>query len=183
MTAAPVCHPATSQLTTWATRLVVGLAALAVIGVLALTVGPRLLPYQTYIVVSGSMAPTIPTGALIVLQPVASDQLAVGEIITFQHPERPADLVTHRIVAIEEGPSGRSLVTQGDANVLPDSWRVVGRGQGWRYLFAIPQLGALFQVLQAPLGRLVVLIVPAVVLGVLTLVDIWRPAGTPRPAE
>ena len=173
------------RLAGWATRLVLGLTALAVGTILALTIGPRFLPYQTYVVVSGSMAPTIPVGAIIVLRPARAEQLRVGDIITFQRPDRPGELVTHRIVGVEEGPGGRGLVTKGDANAVPDPWPVVASGTGWRYVVALPYLGTLLRALQQPAARLLLLVAPALALGALTLRALWAPppgppAGQPR---
>ena len=46
-------RPGGGRLAGWATRLVLGLAAVAGGTILVLTTGPRFLPYQTYVVVSG----------------------------------------------------------------------------------------------------------------------------------
>src|SRR5581483_11354295 len=40
-------------------------AGLVVLGLVAITIGPRFLPYQALIVRSGSMSPTIPTGSIV----------------------------------------------------------------------------------------------------------------------
>ncbi len=161
------------------TGLIVVLVALAALGALALTAGPRVLPYQTYHVVSGSMAPAIPVGAVVVLHPAAAADLAVGDIITFARPERPGEFVTHRIAAIEGGAADRAFVTKGDANPLPDTWRVRGAGQGWRVALIIPRLGVVMSLLRGPWGRLALLGVPGLGLAFHFLADIWRPARRP----
>ena len=168
------------RLAGWATGLVLGLTALAVGTILALTIGPRFLPYQTYVVVSGSMAPTIPVGAIIVLRPARAEQLQVGDIITFQRPDRPGELVTHRIVGVAEGAGERGLVTKGDANAVPDPWPVAASGTGWRYVFALPYLGTVLRALQQPVARLLLLVVPALALGALTMRAIWSPRRGPH---
>src|SRR5438876_10663864 len=66
------------------------------------SVGPRFLPYQVLPVLTGSMEPGIPTGALILVTAVGADELRVGDVITFQHPLQPRAYVTHRIVSIEQ---------------------------------------------------------------------------------
>jgi signal peptidase len=167
-----------SRLGKLATKLFTTIGMTLAIGILALTVGPRFLPYQTYTVLSGSMEPTLPVGSVIVAVPARGEELKTGDVITVANPQHAGALVTHRIVAIENGPQGRSFTTKGDANSAVDSWVVPGSGSGWRYSFAIPYLGYVLSALQSDLGRLFLLIIPTVLLGGLMLIEIWRPART-----
>jgi len=155
--------------------------SLLVLTVLLVSVGPRILPYQTYFVRSGSMEPTIPTGGLVVLTNVDGTSLEAGDIITFDVPEEPCagtsagQRVTHRIVEIETTEQGRVFVTKGDANADADCWRVPASGTGWKYAFDVPVIGYVFGYLATPQARLALLVVPAAILGVLALLDIWKP--------
>lgn len=167
-----------SRLGKVATKLFTTIGMALAIGILALTVGPRFLPYQTYTVLSGSMEPALPVGSVIVAVPARGEELKTGDVITVANPQHAGALVTHRIVAIENGPQGRSFTTKGDANSAVDSWVVPGAGSGWRYSFAIPYLGYVLSALQSDLGRLFLLIIPTVLLGGLMLIEIWRPART-----
>ena len=153
--------------------------------VLAVTVGPRFLPYQTYFVRSGSMRPTIDVGAMVVLTKTDASQLDVGDIITFDNPDKPGTLVTHRIAGIEQTATGRVFTTKGDANSTQDAWKVPATGTGWKLAFGIPYLGYAFGYLGTPQARLALLAVPGVLLGLLTLVDIWHPkaGGTRKQAR
>lgn len=160
---------------TWAGRIGTAIGGVVVVVVLLVSVGPKFLPYQTFFVRSGSMEPAIETGELIVLTQVDASELDVGDVITFDRPDRPGTLVTHRIVGTEEGDAGRVFVTKGDANGSPDAWRVPAVGTGWRYAFGLPKVGYVFGHLSSPPVRLALLIVPAVLLGLLSLIDIWRP--------
>ncbi len=154
-----------------------GLVVLGVIVVflLSLTVGPLLLPYKALTVYSGSMEPTIHTGSVAIDVPIASQDVKVGDIITFVRPDNQNELVTHRVVAIETGPSGRAWVTRGDANSVNDPWRVAASGAGYKYWFSIPYCGFVLVWLQSPIGRLLFLVVPAAALGLLTLYELWWP--------
>ena len=146
-------------------------AALVVVAVL----GPMLLPYRTYVVRSGSMRPTIPVGALGVYRPVSAGNLGPGDVIAFARPGSEGEIVTHRIVAVEEEHGERTFVTKGDANGEPDGWRVPATGSGWRYRFGVPGAGYALVALGSPQGRQLMLV--AVVAGAagLMLVRIWRP--------
>lgn len=168
-----------SRLGRLAMRAVMATGVAFAIGVFALTVGPRFLPYQTYTVLSGSMEPTLPVGSVIVAVPAQGNELNKGDIITVANPQHQGMLVTHRIVGIENSPQGRAFKTKGDANQEADSWIVPASGGGWRYAFAIPYVGYVLSALQSGFGRLVLLVVPTLLLGGLMLVEIWRPAKMP----
>jgi signal peptidase len=158
------------------------LGTVVVVVLLIATVGPRLLPYRTFTVLSGSMAPTIPTGAMIFDREVAAADLAPGDIVTFHPPGHADKLVSHRVVRVEETKAGRVLVTQGDANGVPDDWRIPAEGRGLRYEFHVPFLGYVVGGLLTPVGRLIALTLAALWLGGLALWTIWRPRKEPLPA-
>lgn len=158
-----------------ATGALGALGALVVVTILLVSVGPRVLPYQTYFVRSGSMEPTIGTGSMVVLTKVDGSQLQPGDIITFKNPDDESVLVTHRIVEIETTDQGRVFVTKGDANADVDAWRVPASGTGWKYKFNVPVIGYVFGYLGTPQARLGLLVVPALILGLLAVLDIWRP--------
>jgi signal peptidase I len=147
----------------------------AVLFLLFLTVGPLLLPYKALTVYSGSMEPAIHTGSVAIDVPIAAKDVKVGDIITFVRPDNQNELVTHRVIIIETGPSGRQWVTRGDANSQADPWRVAAAGSGYKYVFAIPYFGFVLVWLQSPLGRLLFLVIPAAALGLLTLYELWWP--------
>ncbi|HVF98333.1 MAG TPA: signal peptidase I [Chloroflexia bacterium] len=171
-----------SRLGKLATRLVTTLGMALAVGVVALTIGPRFLPYQTYTVLSGSMEPTLPVGSVIVAVPAKGDALHTGDIITVANPQHAGALVTHRIIAIDNSPQGRTFQTKGDANNVADSWVVPGTGSGWRYAFAIPYLGYALSTLQSDIGRLLLLVIPTFLLAGLMLLEIWLPARKPEQA-
>lgn len=154
-----------------------------VIVMLAATIGPRLLPYRTFTVLSGSMEPSIPVGSMIFDREVDAANLARGEVVTFHPPGQPDKLVSHRIVRVEETQHGRFLVTRGDANGVADDWRIPAEGRGLRYEFHVPYLGYLVGGLLTPVGRLVALTLAALWLGGLALWTIWRPRKEPLPAR
>lgn len=148
---------------------------LIVLFLLSLTVGPLLLPYKALTVYSGSMEPTIHTGSVAIDTPISAQDVKVGDIVTFVRPDNQNELVTHRVIAIETGPSGRQWVTKGDANSVPDAWRVAASGAGYKYYFSIPYCGFVLSWLQSPIGRLLFLVIPAAALGLLTLYELWWP--------
>lgn len=144
---------------------------LSLAALILLLAGPRVLPFKTYAVMSGSMEPTIHVGSLVVLGPVYSSDLKVGDVITFDPPGYGSELVTHRIISITQGPDGPVFQTKGDANGAPDAWQIQEGGRGYRVLFSIPYLG---WITGAMLGKLVMLVVLTLVGAGYLLTRIWR---------
>lgn len=163
-----------SRLRRWSGRVAAAVLWLVVVGILAITVGPSLLPYRSHAVLGSSMEPTIPYRSIAVFVQAEAADLRVGDIIAFHPPGQPHRLITHRIVSDEATTDGRFFLTQGDANGAPDSWPIPAEGAGWRYAFHVPLLGYLQFVLVTPVGRAVVITVAALALGAWALVRIWR---------
>lgn len=91
-------------------------AALALALLLAAT-APALLGafgWQYPVVTTGSMAPGMPVGSVLIVQP--TKELTIGEPVMFQLPEATTP-VTHRVIALEDG----IATTKGDANNAADS--------------------------------------------------------------
>jgi len=154
--------------------IVLVLAGLVVLGLVAITIGPRFLPYQALIVRSGSMSPTIPTGSVVFYTKIPSAKVKVGDVIVFSKPDDPTEKVTHRVYQIGHSATGEYFVTKGDANGTPDDWRVPAAGTGWIARFHLPSVGYALVYLQSTLARLLLLVIPAVLLGAITLYEIWQ---------
>ena len=152
----------------------VTVASLVVLGLVAITVGPRFLPYQALIVRSGSMSPTIPTGSVVFYTKIPADKVKVGDVIVFAKPGDPSEKVTHRVFKIGQSATGEYFLTKGDANGTPDDWRVPAIGTGWIARFHLSSVGYALVYLQSTLARLLLLVIPAILLGAITLYEIWQ---------
>ena len=78
-------------------------------------------------VVTGSMEPEIPTGAILINKKTDISEIRVGDIVCYRTrvSEIRGAVVTHRVVAIGTGEDGRlRLETRGDANVSSDPFYV-----------------------------------------------------------
>jgi signal peptidase len=157
--------------------LVMAAATVVILGLLAITVGPRFLPYQALVVRSGSMAPTIPTGSVVFYNKIDATDVKVGQVIVFSKPGDPSERVTHRVVQIGTGSTGRYFTTKGDANGAPDDWRVPAVGEGWVANFHVPYVGYVLADLQSTVARLLLLLIPALLLAGITLWELWRDRG------
>ena len=119
------------------------LAILAVSAILAVAVAvPRIAGAVPHTVLTGSMAPGLPPGTLVVVKPVEAEDLAIGDVITYQLESGESAVVTHRVVAKGFNGEGRmAFRTQGDANNTPDEgWvrPVQVKGQVW---YSVAYLG------------------------------------------
>lgn len=157
-----------------ASWLLVAAATVIALGLIAISIGPRFLPYQALVVRSGSMSPTIPTGSVVFYRKVAAANVKVGDVIVFDKPGQQGEKVTHRVFKISNGPTGHYFTTKGDANGAPDDWHVPAVGTGWVASFHVPTLGYILADLQSTTARLLLLVIPALLLGVITLYEIWR---------
>lgn len=124
-------------------RATAALVALALGGiVLVAGVLPRLAGATPYTVLTSSMAPSLPAGTLVIVRPVGTSRLGIGDVVTYQLRSGEPEVVTHRIVALEVGVGGETLYrTQGDANPAADPEPVHAlqiRGRVW---YAVPYVG------------------------------------------
>jgi signal peptidase len=138
-------------------------------------VAPMALGLHTYTVRSGSMTPAIRTGDIVVDQPISPTDAAAGDIVTFKDPEGSDRLITHRARAISRSGDRIDFVTRGDANNTLEHWSVPANGRIGRVLFRVPAIGYPLTWIGSGLGRLGLIVIPALALLCLGLVRIWAP--------
>jgi signal peptidase len=160
----------------WSLWLALGLACA---GMLALGVA-RLAGYQTFTVLSGSMEPAIATGDLVFDERISAEDASVGDVITFREPGTRR-LITHRLVHKRVGGGLARMRTRGDANNAPERWSIPADGQVGRVAFRVPKGGYASAYVSERGMQLMLVVVPALLLGILELVRIWRPG--PREAR
>jgi len=168
---------------TTAVRSITLLVLAGGLALVAFALGPHVLPYQYLVVLSGSMEPALPVGSVAIFEPVPAGALAVGDVITFQHPSRRDEFLTHRIVGVESGDGTSLLITKGDANGVVDEWRVPGAGTGWRVAGVIPALGYVLVGLRSPVARAAFVLVPLAALCVVGAARLVRARSTEEPDD
>lgn len=166
--------PSRPRLATFAGWVIKGLFGLVLLALVVVSVGPKVYPFETFYVRTGSMVPSIPVGALVVATRVPASELAQGDVIVFERPGSTGTMVVHRIVAVEDTESGRAFVTKGDANDGADAWRVPATGSGWRSVTAIPRAGFAVGWLHTALSRRGWLGAVAVFVAAYALTSIWK---------
>ena len=138
-----------------------------------LLVGVRLIGWQVFTVLSGSMEPTYHTGSLIYVKKVDHRELKAGDVITFMLDEET--VATHRIVGIvpdEEDPSVIRYRTKGDANESEDAGLVHYKNVLGTPVFTIPGLGYVANYIQNPPGMYIAISGGAVLLLLVFIPDL-----------
>lgn len=139
-----------------------------------LLVGVRLVGFQVFTVLSGSMEPTYHVGSVIYVKSVDYRELESGDPITFMMDENT--VVTHRIVEIvpdEEDPSVLYYRTRGDANDAADGSLVYYENIIGMPVFSIPYLGYVSNYIQNPPGTYMAIAVGAILLLLMFLPDLF----------
>jgi signal peptidase len=140
---------------------------------------------QSYVVVSGSMAPAIGVSDTVIVNDVPPTAIHEGDVITFRRGEvaeiergqAGANLVTHRVVDIVKTDDGLAFKTKGDANEEADRKLVPADALVGRVMFTIPYIGHVIAYAGTELGFIAFVAIP---LGLLILGEIYDLAQATR---
>ncbi|MQA33484.1 LamG-like jellyroll fold domain-containing protein [Modestobacter roseus] len=113
----------------------IALGALALL--LAASLVPALVGWQSTVVMSGSMAPALAPGDVAVVRPVDSAALEPGAVLLVDDPDLPGRLRLHRLVAVDAA----GLQLKGDANPAADSSLVAPAAVHGAVSFRLPLVG------------------------------------------
>ena len=142
-------------------------------------VGVRLVGFDVYTVLSGSMEPNLPVGSLIYVTDKDPKDLKPGDVITYMASEKV--VVTHRIVEVvpdENDPNVLRFRTKGDANNSEDEGLVHSNNILGSPIFHIPLLGYVSSYIQNPPGMYV-----AIGAGALIILLTFVPDFFPKKRE
>ena len=136
-------------------------ALLACLGLTA----PRFVGIQSYVVVSGSMEPSIPVGSLAYAKPVEPATLQTGDVIVFYSTNAVSDgtgqggaiPITHRVV--ENHTEESEIITKGDANESVDIYPAAYANILGKVFAHIPKLGYLASPLASLQGKIAMVMI------------------------
>ena len=136
-------------------------------------------------VLSGSMEPTIEVGDIVVVRQIPAAEARVGDVVTFRDPGDRDRLITHRVRRISVADGAVSFETKGDANTSVEEWDIAKDGTIGLVMYRVPKLGYVLFYVHGALGRLLLVVVPALLLGAYEIWRIWAPASpaSPGPRE
>jgi signal peptidase len=160
-------------------RLAHGLALAALIfslSVLSALGVTRLFGFRSLTVMSGSMEPHIHVGDVVFDRTIAPIRAHVGDVVTFRDPQNQSRLLTHRVRSVKLVGTRVRFVTRGDANTGVERWNIDLQGKVGIVSHRIVGAGYVLVWLRTPLGRLLCIILPVVLLGGRVVRGIWRPS-------
>ena len=141
------------------TTFYIGIIAIIVLLLIALF--PIKGNYQIKIVKSGSMEPSIKTGSVVVVKPSAS--YTVGDVVTFGKDTKTDIPTTHRIVSSRAQDGVIMFTTKGDANEDKDTNEIRQSDVSGKVLFDVPYFGYIIDLARKPLGFIVLIIIPTLI--------------------
>ena len=128
---------------------VMNLVLVVIVAMAILLVGVRLVGFQPFVVLSGSMEPTYHVGSMIYVKSVDPKSIEVGDPITFVINE-DLDVATHRVIEIDA--ENQHFYTKGDANDAADGSPVHFNNLVGKPMFTIPKLGYISDWITNPPG-------------------------------
>ena len=124
--------------------------------------------HKMYIVLSDSMSATdFDAGDLVVIREVDPAQLQAGDIVAFvsQTDDNYGKVMTHKIrtrTTTEDGEPG--FITYGTTTDVDDEGIVTYPFVQGKYVFSIPKMGTFFTFMKTPVGYLVCILLPFLLL-------------------
>lgn len=123
-----------------------------------ITSNTNLLPnLKSFVVMSGSMTPLIPTGSM--TYSIKQKTYTDGDIIAFKN--NAGQTVTHRIVQVIHTNGQTTYLTKGDANNAADADKTSQQKVFGRVYIFFPYLGTIVVFLKSPLGFILGIVVPS----------------------
>ncbi|HET9422574.1 MAG TPA: signal peptidase I [Nocardioides sp.] len=164
------------------------LAAIVVVLAGTAWILPSALGYERYVITGGSMSGTFEKGSVVFTQPVAEEDLEVGDVVTYVPPASSGvtTLVTHRIHDIRTRNGVLSFRTKGDANPDPDPWRFSLDADTQPVVaFDVPLVGHALIALADRDTRVLIIGLPAGAVALLALAELVKAlrGGSTRPAD
>ena len=112
--------------------------------------------YKAYIITTNSMEPTIKKESVIIVKKCNESDLKENDIITFKQGQ---EIITHRIIKVENTDYGKQYITKGDNNNTEDLEKVKYNTIEGKQILTIPNLGKLINALEDSIILLIIALV------------------------
>lgn len=134
---------------------------------------------HSFVVLTGSMAPAIQPGDVVIVDETDPGAVGTGDVITFvrEGSETP---VTHRVVGVQGEGADRQFETKGDANEDVDASTVPAGNVLGTVLVTIPYIGYVIQAVNSREGFLLLVAIP---IGLLIVTELWSLLAASRGAS
>lgn len=118
---------------------------------------PDFFGYKSFVIVSGSMEPTILKQDAILVKKVPEQEIQANDIISFT--TRNQTNVTHRVIRMEEENGIKKYTTKGDNNNTEDKEKITYEQIEGKYQFKISQFGIVTHILKSKITLIVLVMV------------------------
>lgn len=118
---------------------------------------PDFFGYKSFVIVSGSMEPTILKQDAILVKKVPEEEIKVNDIISFTTKNQTN--VTHRVIRIEKENGTKKYTTKGDNNNTEDKEKITYEQIEGKYQLKINQFGIVTQILKSKITLLILVII------------------------
>ncbi|MDO9354209.1 MAG: signal peptidase I [Solirubrobacteraceae bacterium] len=123
---------------------------------------------------TGSMAPALQPGDLVIVKQVAVDSVALGDVIGVR--TAAGQVIVHRVQRVDGAGGALRVTTRGDANPTSETWTIPRGSEVALVRGSIPSLGSMVDAVKGPFAAFAVLIA-GLLLALSQLRSIWsRPA-------
>lgn len=112
--------------------------------------------YRAYIISSNSMEPTISLGDVVITKSYKKEKIYTGDVITFK---QDGEVITHRILKIEDTNEGTVYTTKGDNNNIEDTEQITYSQIQGKSILTIPYLGKIILMLNNKIIVLIIILV------------------------
>lgn len=118
--------------------------------------------YGAYVIVSGSMEPTIKIRDAIIIKRYDEQDLKVGDIITYrsEDPYFYGIMITHRIIDITNEDGKKVYITKGDHNATRDRLAIKNNQIYGKVVMVIPKIGYIQSLLATSYGWIIAVVIP-----------------------
>ena len=106
---------------------------------------PDFFGYKNFIIVSGSIIPSININDTIIVKEVPQEEIKVNDIISFKQGEI---ITTHRVINIIEEEGIKKYQTKGDSNNTKDKELVTYKQIEGKYQFKLSGIGKIIEILK-----------------------------------
>lgn len=123
---------------------------------------PSFIGYRPFIVMSGSMEPTLNIGDLEISKETDPSTLKVGDVISYMYKDNV--VITHRIIEITSEDGETVFITKGDNNATEDLLPVKFSQVKGKHFFKVNGAGKIAMFIQKPQGFILVASIPILVI-------------------
>lgn len=124
---------------------------------------------KSFVIVSGSMEPSIPTGSIIYT--IKKDFYSNKDVIAFRENGRT---ISHRIIGVQGIGNELYYATKGDANNVEDNTLIAKSEVVGKSVFQIPYLGRIVMAFKTPIGFGIGIVIPSILFIAMELWNIKR---------